>query len=52
MNWILVGLVILAVVWAVGAMWAPASRKAPDVMNEEGLPGDFTRADHRRNDEE
>lgn len=52
MNWILFGIIAIAVIWVIGALRSPERAKAPNVLNNQGLPQGFTRADHRRNDEE
>jgi hypothetical protein len=57
-EWVVFALMFLAIVWAVGALWGrgvrrvAAPQRAPNRLNEQGLPRGVTRSDHRRNDEE
>jgi hypothetical protein len=51
-NWILMALFVLAIVWGVSALWSPARRRATNRLNNQGLPREVTREDHRNNDEE
>lgn len=52
MNWILFALVFLGVIYAVSLLWSPKRQKAVNRLNNQGLPRETTRADHRYNDEE
>jgi hypothetical protein len=48
---ILVGVLAFAAIWWLGSTGA-GSKRAPNVLNNQGLPRGYTREDHRRNDEE
>jgi hypothetical protein len=52
MNWILMVLLAVVIIWGLSALWSPARRRAPNRLNSQGLPQGVTRDDHRQNDEE
>lgn len=51
MIWLLFALLFLFIIWGIGTMKARGDR-ARNVLNRDGWPRPFDRADHRRNDEE
>lgn len=51
MNWLLFGLLAVAFIWWVGTLGARGER-APNRLNNQGLPRPYTREDHRYKDEE
>lgn len=51
MNWLLFGLLAVAFLWWVSAVRSKGGR-APNRLNNQGLPRGYTREGHEQNDEE